>query len=74
MNDRYSELNDAAQLQQDKTNRDAIAAVQARNAPETHPNFDGTNCIGCDEPIPQARLKLHKIRCIKCQQIFERKQ
>lgn len=53
--------------------RDAnIAAIRARNLPETHPNFDGEHCVDCDDDIPDGRLKLGKIRCVSCQAFIER--
>lgn len=41
------------------------------NAPEFDPEFDGLHCIECDAEIPAARLKLHKIRCVDCQEELE---
>ena len=71
MTERYTELMDAAQEQQDKNNREALAAVQARVLPESDPDFDGKHCIDGGEPIPKARLALGKIRCVKCQEAVE---
>lgn len=51
----------------------AIKQQQAKNAPETHPDFDGEHCIDCDIVIPAARLALNKIRCVTCQGILEQK-
>ena len=42
------------------------------NAPEFDPEFDGVHCIECDAEIPAARLKLHKIRCVDCQEELEK--
>ena len=71
MIERYTELMDAAQEQQEATNRAAIERVQLRLY-ETDPDFDGKHCIDGGEVIPPARLALGKIRCIRCQEIFEK--
>lgn len=42
------------------------------NAPEYSPDFDGVHCVECDAEIPAARLKLHKIRCVDCQEEREK--
>lgn len=49
----------------------AIANV-AKDAPETHPDFDGEHCVRCDEPILPGRLAKGKVRCTACQSILER--
>jgi RNA polymerase-binding transcription factor DksA len=72
MADRYTEQVDAAQMQQDRTNQDAIDRVRAQLVPETHPDFDGVHCIDGGEVIPPARLALGKIRCVNCQELKER--
>lgn len=41
------------------------------NQPETHPDFDGKNCIDCAYEIPKERLEMKKIRCVDCQQELE---
>lgn len=46
---------------------------EKRFQPETHPDFDGTHCIMCDEEIEKGRLLLHRIRCSECQTILEKK-
>lgn len=30
-------------------------------------DFNGKDCVDCDEPIHEARLKLHKFTCVHCQ-------
>lgn len=40
------------------------------NKPETFEGFKGF-CVECDIKIPKDRLKLHKIRCVDCQQELE---
>lgn len=53
-----------------------IYRIQQRNKPEQVQNPDGswphTECIDCDEPIPEGRLALGKVRCIDCQEEKER--
>jgi RNA polymerase-binding transcription factor DksA len=69
--DRYTELIDAAQEQQEKTNRAAEDRIRSLAQPETDPDFDGKHCIDGGEVIPAARLALGKIRCVKCQTALE---
>lgn len=52
---------------------DALRRVQKRNEPETHPDFDGQSCVECWVRIPEARLLLGKVRCVKCQSQLEYK-
>lgn len=52
---------------------DALRRARGKSAPESHPDFDGTHCLQCDEVIPRQRLKLGKIFCVGCQTIIERK-
>jgi RNA polymerase-binding transcription factor DksA len=49
----------------------ALAEHKSKVAPETHPDFDGETCIDCGADIPEARLKLYKIRCVDCQHSLE---
>lgn len=57
----------------ERAQRDAaINKASNSTAPEKHPDFDGANCISCEEPIPTARLQLGKVRCIECQTAKER--
>ena len=39
-----------------------------KSAPESHPDFNGTDCVECCEAIPAGRLALHRVRCVSCQQ------
>lgn len=50
----------------------AIATARDALEPETHPNFDGSNCVDCEDEIPAARLALRRVRCIRCQETKER--
>jgi RNA polymerase-binding transcription factor DksA len=54
-------------------NEDALRDAKKRAQPETHPDFDGTHCVGCGEEIPAARLELSRIRCVECQDQLERR-
>ncbi|MCR4302270.1 MAG: hypothetical protein NUV51_11705 [Sulfuricaulis sp.] len=47
---------------------DAERRARGKSAPESDPGFDGLNCVTCLEPIPTARLKMGKIRCVDCQE------
>lgn len=75
LNENIQELTDEA----DRANvietifqESALRDAQRRAAPETHPDFDGEHCVDCGENIPQARLKLLKVRCVDCQSVRER--
>lgn len=48
----------------------AIAKIQ-RSLVETHPDFDGENCVDCELEIPEARLKMCRVRCVSCQTDLE---
>ena len=70
MDERFME----AASEREQRERDlGVAMVHAvANAPESHPAFDGAHCVACDDPIPLARLKMGKVRCVKCQSIKEK--
>lgn len=70
--ERYTELNEAAQRQQEAENLRCLKEVQARLQPETDPDFDGKHCVECWDLIPKARLEQGRIRCVKCQDAKER--
>ena len=48
--------------------------ARGKSGPESHPDFDGRHCVGeaCGEEIPEARLKMGKVRCRDCQELKER--
>ena len=52
----------------------AILRVRKANSKETHPDFDGENCVICGETLIALRLTLGKIRCVDCQEHIERQQ
>lgn len=64
---------DWAQNQQLQEQARTAELARQANKPETHPDFDGIHCIECDKVIPSERLKLHKIRCVNCQQDLEKR-
>lgn len=67
------EADQAQQINEEFTEK-SIAACRAKAQAETHPDFDGIHCVDCDEPIPEARLKMGKVRCVYCQQKKERQE
>lgn len=71
--ERFTELGDAAQRLNEEMNAQALRVIQARSAPETHPDFDGVHCVDMGEEIPPERLALGKVRCIDCQRVLERR-
>lgn len=74
MTQEADDLDNAALLTQ-KLNDAYVAAARRAAAPEQVQNPDGswpvTECE-CGEDIPAGRVALGKIRCICCQQDFER--
>ena len=58
---------------QDNINKAGIAAAALRTAPQTHPDFDGVNCVTCGDELPQVRLAYGRIRCVICQTAIERR-
>lgn len=70
MDEKFLEL--AEELENAQRDR-AISRVSALAAPETHPDFDGTHCVRCEDQIPPGRLKLGKVRCVNCQQHLEKR-
>ena len=66
---------DIADLASDRIEQhlaDSLARQVGKSGPESHPDFDGENCVACDEAIPPARLALGKVRCVECQARLER--
>ena len=53
--------------------QDALNRHKEKLAPETHPDFDGENCIDCGVDIPVFRLNIGKIRCVDCQDKLEKR-
>lgn len=48
-----------------------IEMARKASLPESDPDFDGKNCIECEQEIHPGRLALGKIRCIHCAQALE---
>lgn len=65
--------NERASLYEAAFTEESLAAVRARNAPQTHPDFDGEHCVDCDEAIPPERLAAGRVRCTRCQSIQEQR-
>ena len=64
---------DQAAVIQDMINNKGIAAAALKTAPQTHPDFDGKNCVACGDELPPVRLAYGRIRCVICQTILERR-
>lgn len=77
-NEHYADDLDRAARITDLANQEAVAARRRKAAPEQVQNKDGTwpqpDCEDCDDPIPEARLALGKVRCIACQSLKEKKE
>lgn len=39
--------------------------------PETHPDFNGKDCVECGDGLPKARLDMGRVRCTACQSAIE---
>lgn len=50
-----------------------IKHIQDKVKPQSHPDFDGENCIACSDEIPAERLFAGRIRCTRCETILERR-
>lgn len=68
----FDETEFAQYIEQAQTDA-AVKNAVAKAKPEYHPDFDGKHCVDCDEEIPAPRLKLHKVRCIHCQDFLEKR-
>jgi RNA polymerase-binding transcription factor DksA len=51
----------------------ALSKQVGKSAPESHPDFNGRDCVDCVEPIPAERRQLGKVRCVGCQGVLERR-
>lgn len=69
------DLDRAAELTQQLTDA-YISNARSKARPGQVQNADGSwptpDCIDCEEPIPEARLRLGCLRCIDCQTIWEK--
>lgn len=66
-NDPIDHANDVCELLLEA----AISRQQDTLAPETHPDFDGENCVACGDEMPKERLAMQRIRCRPCQEVLE---
>lgn len=55
--------------------RESALAAQAKRAKRENcaEHFDGVHCVECEGPIPQARVVLMRVRCVGCQEDFEKR-
>lgn len=55
----------------------SVANLRLKASPEQVQRPDGswphTECVDCDDEIPEGRLRLGKIRCVYCQARKERR-
>lgn len=68
-----SDIYDKAQEQDEAFRTLALAQQAGKAGKESHPDFDGQNCLDCTGEIPDDRLALGKIRCIGCQEELEKR-
>jgi hypothetical protein len=72
MTEKSADVLDTASELQDLMNIDARAAVAAADRPQSHPDFNGRDCVECGEALPGVRLAYKRIRCAPCQTEVER--
>jgi NAD-dependent SIR2 family protein deacetylase len=72
MSERSDELDMAAELQE-QANVDALARVRTQLT-QTHPDFNGVDCIDCGETLPAVRIAYKRVRCTTCQCEVERQE
>ena len=51
----------------------AIQAAVSGLRPEHHADFNGTDCVECEDPLPELRITNRRIRCVACQTAIERR-
>jgi len=51
---------------------DALRRGLGKSAPESHPDFNGFDCVECGNEIPSERLDWGKVRCVECQERLEK--
>lgn len=71
--DNHSDNLDQAAFIQDIINNTGVAKAALQVAPQTHPDFDGKNCVNCEDSLPKVRLTMGRIRCVACQTLLEKK-
>lgn len=67
MADIIDEASDVEQAHKDQAIFNAVSKIK----PQTHPDFDGKNCLDCAEPLVEFRLTIGRIRCVDCQTLIE---
>lgn len=66
MSERTADILDTAPDLQERANAEGLARVRQQLV-QTHPNFNGVDCIGCGDPLPAVRLAYKRVRCTLCQ-------
>lgn len=66
-----SDANDRASDEEERFRREALLRAH-RVARPTHPDFDGVHCLECAEELSKFRLGMFALRCVDCQELFER--
>jgi RNA polymerase-binding transcription factor DksA len=62
---------DLASQQEAIFNANALQTVQKLLQPQLHPDFNGLNCLDCNDEIPPKRLEFGRIRCTSCEELLE---
>ena len=73
MTEKHADPIDEASALASALTEGAIAVARAASAQETHPDFDGETCVECGDDMPPERLKLGRVRCVRCQSALEHK-
>lgn len=58
---------------QEEAYRSAAIRAASGSLRESHPEFDGATCLDCSDEMPVERLKLGRIRCVRCQTLLEKR-
>lgn len=64
---------ESAEQRERQARDDAIARSARALAPQYHPDFDGSTCVECADPLPATRLLMGRVRCVICQTHIEKK-
>ena len=68
-----SDIIDDAQNYNELYQKVAFDNQQLKLKPESHPSFNGIDCVDCDEPMLPERLRMRRVRCTPCQDILEQR-
>lgn len=52
---------------------EAERRIRRQVLPESHPEFDGTHCVDCWEPLHQVRIAMGRVRCVTCQEELDQR-